>query len=244
MDWLEKVKSYKIENRSSNIIVCQLSKEETREIINRCKKEDTTINSMLAAALILSMKNYILQKYGVTEDFLINTSSGLNLRKFYKCAVSDRQLGCWAGKGYILYNSRNVGSLWDCSRDYEQRLYQNINSGAPFLYLKKSFEILKRYQAGEKALKKENNLPSVMLTNLGKVDYIDLYSNETKLEKISFTSPMYRNWPSDLGFGICALTYDNQLSMVFQYMSPAWIDSEAKKYVNSLLKLMDIKAKN
>ncbi len=238
IEMIDNVIYYPVEKRSTNIYPCYLSPTQTSYIIDKCKETKTTVNSLIAAAMTLKMKNYITDKYGIRDGLSIKARSALNLRDYYNCDVKTGQFGCWAGYGYVNFRMEEISSLWDCAAAFNRRLKTYINNGEPFIYLKKSMEAYSAYPLSDLIKKNESRAPQVMLTNVGRLDIPEQYGNNFKLERICVIGTNHRHWVNDLNFGVCAATFNGRLNLNFLYLNPVRTFNEAGEFVNSILKLI------
>lgn len=235
---LEKYPYFQREERFTQIIPYQFNIDQSKAIMERCKEKKITVNSLLAAAMIISIKNHIFKAFGNTEEFTIKSSSGLNLRSYFQTDVKPEQLGCWSGFGYVFFNSKEIKSLWDCAGIFQARLKDFFDQQKPFIHWKKFIEIYKHNSVQEKSQKIESEIPYVILTNLGKWDLDEWYGDKIQLEKISVITPMHRHWGNDFGFGIVAHTFNKCLNLAFHYTKPARTLEQAKDFANQILNLV------
>ncbi len=230
--------NYPIEKRSTNIITCWLNETQTEYIISQCKKRNITENSLIAAALIINMKNYIFNKYQINNNFMIKTGSSLNVRKYYLCDINNSQFGCWDRNGFIDFKVEEITNLWDCALIYDDRLKELIEKGKPFSIQKERVNDYSNYSMSDIIKKNENSTPFVGLINLGKFELNEYFNGKIKLEKLSVGGPLHLYCKNDLGFGIVDITYDNRLNLIFYYVKPTRTQIEAKIFAMDFLKLI------
>lgn len=227
--------NYRIEERFTHILPYNLSENQSKTILSRCKEKGVTLNSLLAASLVININNHILNKVGSKDEYTIKSSSGLDLRPYYQVNVPREQLGCWAGFGVVYFESSEVKDIWDCAQLFQSRLREVIDEKRSFLYWKKSIENYSM-KSSNSAHEKKGNIPYGILTNIGKLEIEEWYGqSDLKLERISFMTPMHRHWENDLGFGIGANSFNNCINLIFHYMSPARSQQEAKDFANQII---------
>ncbi|MCB1191784.1 MAG: hypothetical protein H7A23_09450 [Leptospiraceae bacterium] len=232
-DIIKKNHQYKMQDRLTHIIPFHVEAEKTKVIIEASKNKGFSVNSILAAALVVNMKNYIINKLSPDDDFTIKSSAGMNIRDRYLLDLKNEQLGSWAGFGYVFLKNTEINSFWECAKTFQNRLKEFIDQNQTFLHLKNFVKVYSENSINN--IGTVNSLPYVLLTNVGKLDMNEWYCESIKLLKLSFMTPMHRHWSNDLGFGICATTFNGRLNIVFTYMNPARNLEQAKEFSNQII---------
>jgi len=238
MDLFKDVPDFPLKDRSTRIISTVLSSDQSEYLLKAGKEKNNTVNSLLGSALAITLKRDIQEKYHPALPYRIKSSSGLNLRKYYKSGPKDSRLGCWAGFGYVFMQSDELDSLWKCGETYKERLSQFIRIGKPFAHLEKLIENYSRMDTEAASGSNESRIPYAILSNLGICSIDEHAVRQFGIEGISFMTPMHRNWINDMGFGLCAATFDSRLNLVFHYMHPARTEEQAKVFIRNFMDLL------
>lgn len=225
-----------MQDRNTHIIEKDLTAEESYKLFCFCKQKMISVNSLLMACLVKSMAKKL--KSEGYNSVTLKTSSGLNLRKYYNCDVDDRDLGFWSGFGYLFYNLEHDIDIVDFSKKYQADLKFYLANNSSFFYLKTLIDNYLYKSVEEISADYRKKIPYALLTNIGKIHMSRNYTDRFMIKKINLMTPMHRNWINDLGFGICASTTNDELNLIFNYMSPAWKRENAQKFADSILDLI------
>ncbi len=224
------------ELRRSKLINYIFSGKETVNIIQKCKNKNLSVNSLLATALIFSLRDYCYKNgHGFSR---IKSNSGINIRDCLRdIKIPARQFGAWAGYGYIYADLYETADPANFAISYGKILSDSIKNSVPFYTIKNLADNSLMKSFNEYAPKHTENLPYAILTNLGKItmDEKEGKQNKIRVNYYNFMTPMHRNWNNDLGFGVCSSSFNNELNLNFIYMEPFWTKNKAYKFISEFL---------
>lgn len=228
--------------KRSKIFPYNFSKEESVNLFIRCREKGVTINSLLSIALIFAMHDYICEK-GIDDSFLwIKVSTAIDLRKrMENIKITPSDFGMWAGR-CMLYSKISKGVLkYDFSRSYHS-LFSEYLQHFSFYYSNLMVQQFNESLVSTTVRNPVQYYPHIKITNLGDLNKMGIMSRygKIKVKRAGFVTPLHREWINDLGFGLCASGFDNQLILNFIYMEPARTEDEARLFVNRVIKHMNI----
>jgi len=209
------------ELRRCNMVQRKLNKEITTKLIELCRKERTTVQGALCAAMMLAVAREIRIK---NQAILrISCNSYVDLRKHLKPEVNRENLGILASVITTLHNLDTNTSFWDLARDVRQQLKVSLGGEDIFsivLMSKKMYESL---------LSRPNEAPvTAGVTNIGQIDIESDYGL-FKLEEISFVPAQ-----AVFGgvFGAAITTFQGTMILNFMFSEP----SISKEKIETLVK--------
>jgi NRPS condensation-like uncharacterized protein len=228
-------------DKKSKLLPYILSPAESSHIVNRCREQGITVNSLLSIALIFALGEYIYEKdMGDADPLWIKISIAMDLRRRMRnIQVSASDFGMWAGR-CLLYSQIAKDTIqYNFSRSYHA-IFSEYLQNHPFYY--SQMMVQQFYQSLNTATK--NSLPyfpHVKITNLGDLNKTGIMSHygRIKVHRMGFVAPLHREWINDLGFGLCAAGFDGQLILNFIYMEPARTADEARLFVDRVIKHMN-----
>jgi NRPS condensation-like uncharacterized protein len=203
-------KSVPINLRRCGMISRKLNQEITTQLIELCRKEKTTVQGALCAALLLAVSKIIRDDN--QENLRLSCRSYINLRKYLKPEVNREHLGVLASSITSFHNLNINTSFWDLARDVRQQLEVGLKSEDIFgmvLMSRKIFESL---------LSRPNEAPvTVGVTNVGQIDVPHDYGL-FQLEEISFV-------PAQAVFGgvfsAAVTTFQGTMLLNFMFSEPS-----------------------
>ncbi|BAZ16393.1 hypothetical protein NIES4071_82690 [Calothrix sp. NIES-4071] len=167
-----------IEQRLCGVVNRKLSKDVTTMLVTACRKEKTTVQSALCAALMFAAAKIIRSEY--EGNLRISCRSYVDLRKRFKPEVNRENLGVLASSITSFHNVDINMPFWDLARDVRQQLEIGLKSEDIFSIIVMTRKIY------ESLLSRPNEAPvTVSVTNVGRVEITDDYGL-FKLEEISF----------------------------------------------------------
>lgn len=203
-------KSVPINLRRCGMVQKSLDKGLTQELINRCKKEKTTVHGALCGAMLLTAAKSITANQN--KRLCVSCRSYVDLRRRLEPVVSDEVMGMLVS-GVISYHTlqSNV-SFWDLARSVKKQLEFRLNRANLFRAILISKTWVKSF------FRNPNKAPStVSVTNIGKVN-IPKHYGSFELEEISFAG-------ANSAFGgilsVAVSTFDGKMLLNFLFSEPS-----------------------
>ena len=228
--YLNPPKTLKVENyvpisqRRCEIIHRQLSEESTQKFIQKCRQENTTVQSALCAALMLTVCKQITQSY---EDHIkLSCLSYIDLRKRLEHRINAENMTVLATSLMGFYRVKNNISIWELARNIKKDLNKKINQGEIFnmIFLAKhliNFALLFPNQVSA----------TISVSNVGNVNIPCVYG-ELELKEISFVGShaLYAGM-----FIVHAATFQEKMTLNFVFSQPAINRQTMEKIVDNCI---------
>jgi NRPS condensation-like uncharacterized protein len=213
-----------ISQRRCEIIHRQLSEESTRQFIQQCRQENTTVQSALCAALMLTVSKQLTKSH--EDNIRVSCLSYLDLRRRLQPEISQENMTVLAASIMGFYRITNNISFWELGRKVKHNLNKKIHQGEIFqmIYLAKhliNFSLLFPNQVS----------PTVSVSNVGKVNIPHSYG-ELELEEISFVGShaLYAGM-----FIVHAATFQEKMTLNFVFSQPALNRQTMEKLVDNCI---------
>jgi NRPS condensation-like uncharacterized protein len=213
-----------ISQRRCEIIHRQLSEESTRQFIQQCRQENTTVQSALCAALMLTVSKQLTKNY--EDNIPVSCLSYLDLRRRLQPEISTENMTVLAASLMKFYRITNNTSFWELGRKVKHNLNKKIHQGEIFqmIYLAKhliNFSLLFPNQVS----------PTVSVSNVGKVNIPHTYG-ELELEEISFVGShaLYAGM-----FIVHAATFQEKMTLNFVFSQPSLSQQTMERLVDNCI---------
>ena len=213
-----------ISQRRCEIIHRQLSEESTRQFIQQCRQENTTVQSALCAALMLTVSKQLTKSH--EDNIRVSCLSYLDLRRRLQPEISQENMTVLAASIMGFYRITNNISFWELGRKVKHNLNKKIHQGEIYqlIYLAKhliNFSLLFPNQVS----------PTVSVSNVGKVNIPHSYG-ELELEEISFVGShaLYAGM-----FIVHAATFQEKMTLNFVFSQPALNRQTMEKLVDNCI---------
>ena len=121
---LESEKTVPLESRSCGMTHRFLEQELTQRLIERCQQENTTVQSALCAAMLLTVAHKI--RSGKLRNINVSCRSYVDLRSRLEPNISNKNLGILASFLTTFHNVKPQMSFWDLSRDVSKNLQLGV----------------------------------------------------------------------------------------------------------------------
>jgi len=199
-----------IELRRCGMVHRKLSQELTADLIGVCRKEKTTVQGALCAAMMFEVARKISD--GKRTNVCVNCRSAINLHKRFNPVISDENMGVLASSFISFHTLRTNTSFWDLARDVRQQLETGLESDdifSPVLISKKVFESLLAHPRKVSV--------TVGITNIGRVNIPQVYG-PFQLEEISGVVA-----PTASGgvFAAAVSTFQGKMLLNFMFSEPS-----------------------
>jgi NRPS condensation-like uncharacterized protein len=213
-----------ISQRRCEIIHRQLSEESTRQFIQQCRQENTTVQSALCAALMLTVSKQLTKNH--EDNIPVSCLSYLDLRRRLQPEISTENMTVLAASLMKFYRITNNTSFWELGRKVKHNLNKKIHQGEIFqmIYLAKhliNFSLLFPNQVS----------PTVSVSNVGKVNIPHTYG-ELELEEISFVGShaLYAGM-----FIVHAATFQEKMTLNFVFSQPSLSQQTMERLVDNCI---------
>ena len=199
-----------ISQRRCEIIHRQLSEESTRQFIQQCRQENTTVQSALCAALMLTVSKQLTKSH--EDNIRVSCLSYLDLRRRLQPEISTENMTVLAASLMKFYRITNNTSFWELARKVKHNLNEKIHQGEIFQMI-----YLAKYLINFSLLFPNQVSPTVSVSNLGKVNIPHNYG-ELELEEISFVGShaLYAGM-----FIVHAATFQEKMTLNFVFSQPS-----------------------
>ncbi|WP_414576449.1 phthiocerol/phthiodiolone dimycocerosyl transferase family protein [Anabaena sp. CCY 9402-a] len=167
-----------IEQRYSHIVHRQLNSQLTQQLINRCRQENTTVNSALCAAMMFAVAQRLIKEN--KKSLRLSCLTYLDVRKHIKPAITDENMAVLATSNMGLYSINKTTSFWQVAREVKQNLDISIKRGNIFKMI-----LIAKYLIDFCFIYPKEVAATVSVSNVGKVNIPNVYG-ELELEEISF----------------------------------------------------------
>jgi len=213
-----------ISQRRCEIIHRQLSEESTQQFIQQCRQENTTVQSALCAALMLTVSKQLTKSH--EDNIRVSCLSYLDLRRHLQPEVSQENMTVLAASIMGFYRITNNISFWELARKAKHTLNKKISQGEiiQMIFLAKqliNFSLLFPNQVSA----------TVSVSNVGKVNIPHSYG-ELELEEISFVGShaLYAGI-----FIVHAATFQEKMTLNFVFSQPALNRQTMEKLVDNCI---------
>jgi NRPS condensation-like uncharacterized protein len=204
-----------------------LAPDITKQLIQVCRQEKTTIQGVLCAAILLAIKEQII----TSESLNINLAchSYVDLRRRLFPQVSQENLGLLASFLASFHRLNSATKLWDLARDVTNQNRTGLQKSDFFKPTKIYGKIIKHYLANA-----DKNFVSAAVTNIGRVNITQEYGC-FQLEEISFI-PANSVFPSV--FTAAVTTYNHKMKINFTFSKPSISQAKAESMANYVISLL------
>ncbi|MGH1395995.1 MAG: phthiocerol/phthiodiolone dimycocerosyl transferase family protein [Trichormus sp.] len=213
-----------IANRYSGIVHRQLNQEITQQFINRCRQENTTVNSALCAAMMFAVADKLIKNY--QKEFWLNCLTYIDLRRHINPVINDENMGVFATSNLGFYRFNQYTEFCQLARDSKRNLDINIQQGNLFKMIS-----IAKYLIDFCFIYPQEVAATVSVSNVGKVNISKAYG-ELELEEISFagTHALYGGL-----FTVHAATFQGKMLLNFVYSRPSISQESMEALVNNFI---------
>lgn len=211
-----------ISQRHCEIIHRQLNQESTQQFIQQCRQENTTVQSALCAALMLTVSKQLTKSH--EDNIRVSCLSYLDLRRHLQPEISQENMTVLAASLMGFYRITNNICFWELARKVKQTLNKKINQGEIFQM------ILIAKQLIDFSLLFPNQVSAtVSISNVGKINIPHSYG-QLELEEISFVGShaLYAGM-----FIVHAATFQEKMTLNFVFSQPSLHRETMEKIVDN-----------
>jgi NRPS condensation-like uncharacterized protein len=213
-----------ISQRRCEIIHRRLSQEATEQFVQQCRQENTTVQSALCAALMLTVCQEIIK----TDENTCRVSclSYLDLRRRLQSEISRENMTVLAASLMTFYQINNHTSFWELARKVKHTLNKKIHQGEIFQMV-----LLAKHLINFSLLFPNQVSATASVSNVGKVNIPHRYG-ELELEEISFVGShaLYAGM-----FIVHAATFKEKMTLNFVFSHPSLHRQTIEKIVDNCI---------
>ncbi|AFY46199.1 uncharacterized protein containing a NRPS condensation (elongation) domain [Nostoc sp. PCC 7524] len=213
-----------IAQRYSDVIHRQLEPELTQQLVNRCRQENTTVNSALCAAMMFTVAQKLLKN---NKKFVrLSCLSYLDVRRHINPAISDENMAVLATSNMGFHAIHTNTNFWQLAREVKQKLEASLKQGNIFKMI-----LIAKYLIDFCFIYPKQVAATVSVSNVGKVNIPKVYG-ELEVEEISFagTHALYGGL-----FTIHASTFQGKMLLNFVFSRPSISPETMEALVNTFI---------
>lgn len=212
-----------------------LSKDETKKLVTRCRKERASVHAALCAALLQSVVEQVrsLQDVLQKSPLMIGCTTPVNIRHLFSIPVED-DIGNFISDALHYQRINDKSSLWSASRKVKKSLNRELKFKKDIKAVRGLVDLLKNVPTPLDILKiVDQSLPPVVVTNIGRVDIPGQYG-DLVLENFHFTLSINPSAPG--GIGIAVSSFRDIMTLNFLYLEPYLSKKRVEKIIESTMK--------
>jgi NRPS condensation-like uncharacterized protein len=160
--------------RNIKILPISLSQETTAALQGVCRKQETTMHGVLGAALLFAIN----QEFEKVRSRYLGLNSLADLRSVLKGGLSEEDLGFYIATLITVHSLDKNPDFWELAKEIPSQLEEIMGSGDANLInsIHTEMSLFKSNRKGAQKMQKIVALapPSSMLTNVGRLEPVDL----------------------------------------------------------------------
>ncbi|MFN4875067.1 MAG: phthiocerol/phthiodiolone dimycocerosyl transferase family protein [Aphanizomenon sp.] len=213
-----------ISQRHCEIIHRQLNQESTQQFIQQCRQENTTVQSALCAALMLTVSKQLTKSH--EDNIRVSCLSYLDLRRHLQPEISQENMTVLAASLMGFYRITNNICFWELARKVKQTLNKKINQGEIFQMI-----LIAKQLINFSLLFPNQVSATVSISNVGKINIPHSYG-QLELEEISFVGShaLYAGM-----FIVHAATFQEKMTLNFVFSQPSLHRETMEKIVDNCI---------
>ncbi len=197
-----------------------ISPQETTQLVNKCREEQTTVYGALCAAFLLG----IAAERNVSQETALKCHSPMNLRQYLNPPIGEN-FGEYIARPTISYRLSKNSRFWDLARSVKQELDRVVTEGKLFEDVLAAKTLLsKSFDRGERSIDFRDKLETdIAITNLGRLNIPDRFGS-LELQELYLTVTGTKKLP--IGIGVA--TVKNKMCFTFRYLEYLLSDGNAE----------------
>ncbi|MBU7023456.1 MAG: hypothetical protein HXS40_04745, partial [Theionarchaea archaeon] len=209
-------KNASLEECSTRIVHRMLSEEETSALVERCRRESTSVHGALCAAMLISARRQICNS-DQAHPITLNCMSPVDLRPYLNPPLEE-ELGFFASMVITAHKVHNNEGFWDLARSVRSQVQTSIQSGEPLVFVSLLDKLTPHNARPSDFARRASEIypAPIMVTNLRRITIPQVYGPLT-LEKLHFT--VSNKAVPDL-FNAAAVTFADKVTLNFSYVDP------------------------
>ncbi|MDM9385355.1 condensation domain-containing protein [Chlorogloeopsis sp. ULAP01] len=221
-----------IEARRTGLVHRTLNIEQTRQLLNACRQNQTTVHSALCAAMVFASARKITA--GSKTNLGVSCWSPINIRNRLKPEVSHEHLGVLVSGDISCHTLRINTSFWDLARNRKQQMEASIAGDRVFC-----LPLITKFLINFLLAFPHQVFSTIGVTNIGVVNIPSNY-DLFELEEISFVTgnAAFR------GLCVAVLTFESKMFLNFMFSEPAISQETAEVLVDNVFTCIVEASKN
>jgi NRPS condensation-like uncharacterized protein len=223
------------DKRITRIIHKVLEKVDTQKLVDRCKKENTSVHTALCAAFFQAVVEQIRaqQKLHQKGPLMISCITPVDIRHHFIKPLEE-DIGYYISFAMHYQRIDENGSIWPAAREIKETILAEIKSGKDIDAILSGGEFWKDYPDPVEMVRALNrSYPPVAISNMGRIDIPQQYG-DLKLKLIH--GSMAISCATRSGLAICANSFHRHLILNFLYADPYISKKRATTIVESTMK--------
>jgi NRPS condensation-like uncharacterized protein len=221
-----------VEVRRTGLVHRTLTIEQTRQLVNACRQNQTTVHSALCAAMLFATARKITSSK--KANLGVSCWSPINIRNRLQPEISNEHLSLLVS-GDISYHTLRINtSFWNLARERRQQMETTIAGDRVFC-----LPLITKFLIQFLLVFPYQVFSTIGVTNIGRVNISSDY-DLFKLEEISFVTgnAAFR------GLCVAVLTYESKMFLNFMFSEPAISQEIAEILADNVLACIIEASKN
>lgn len=222
------------DKRCTRVIQRTISPAETKKLAERCKKEKTTIQGVLCAAVLQTLVEEIRKCQEVTKrgSLMIGCNSPVNSRRHLSIDVGDN-MGNFVTNAFHWQLVDNHSSIWNEARKIQKSIQREIKYGRDIKAIHNIGSVLKVNSTPMDVVNTLSQaVPPVAVSNMGRLDIPGKFG-DLILEDIHATGTI--NLSAKSGFALVVTSLHGHITINFLYAEPYRSKERAEIMVKSVM---------
>lgn len=216
--------------REIKILPVSLSQETTTALRTVCREQDTTIHGVLGAALLFAVN----KEFDKVRSRYLGLNSLADLRSVLKGELSEEDLGLYIATLTTVHSLTKSPDFWGLAKEIPSQLQEIMGSGDANLInsIHTEMSLFKSDRNGAEKVQKIVALapPSSMLTNIGRVEPVDLGA-DLRITSLAFSvSP-----PAHHPFCVTVNSYSGKMYINLAYDQCKFDDDRPRRVADNML---------
>lgn len=213
-----------LEERYCGMIQKRLNNDETTQLKDFCKNNNTTVHSAICAAMLLASA----KKLAVSKEINIQLKcqSAIDLRRCIQPAISDEIISTFTSGINTFHNINKDTSFWKLARELKQKIAINLKNDDIFSKL----FIFDKYYSSLIEGKKSLDSNSIFVTNIGQVSIPKNYGL-FELEEISFIPTIKLG----INLSVAVSSFKGAMILNFPYIEPCVSKETIENLANNVI---------
>lgn len=222
-----------IQERTSTSTFIKVDSVQLKHLLKKCKQNQVTLNSLLNAVML---KTQIELNPGHLNACL---KTPVNLRKYCDSEMNESHIGCYLSIVETLHDIADK-DLWTLAKEYQQQLRAAI----PKLgFLPRVIDynevdialVTKLFAVG--SARRRKHLPNTFgVSNIGRLSIKTTFDHAKLNDFVFNTNHLVGNYY----MFVSALTLQDELNLIFAYVTPLISDANAKRFIDVYLQKLNI----
>lgn len=214
--------------RRTRLVPRILCKEMTIMLINRCKREETTVNGVLCAAMLFGAAKIAF----TGTPIHLSCGSSINLRKYCQPQVNDEYMGCLVSLLEEIHQLGDDTTFWNLARECKSKISDSMSRGVHIHKINSdNLRHVSKQVIVQLSEHKMGRTNTINVSNIGKYNLLDKYG-EYKLKELYFATGQH---VVGACFWLGVVTFHEQLYCSFTHVVPLLSVNTAESLADSVM---------